>query len=263
MELHSHILGQGRPVIILHGLLGMAENWMTLGRELASQGRTIHLVDQRNHGLSPHTPTHTYGDMAYDLLGYMDHHDLDSASLIGHSMGGKTAMCFSLLAPQRVDDLVVVDIAPVDYSGNSNRLHQDIFSCLRSINLHNHSLKGTIIKTIAMDLNSRLLAMFLAKNLRRDGGGNYYWMPNLPVLRKYLHQLHSFLPPQEAHPCSSVKTLFIRGDQSDYVQPEHQQEIDKIFQNSSLVTIPDAGHWLHADQPDLFIEKTLQFWQTG
>ena len=166
MQLYSRILGEGHPVLILHGLFGMSDNWLTIARALAANDFCVHVPDLRNHGISPHAMTHRYTDMCDDLVEYLDRNSLDLVHLIGHSMGGKLAMIFALLYPERVDKLVVVDIAPSAYEDNS--YHTNIIDTLMDIDLTGHHERGSIRKELNAKLKDPRLAMFLTKNIAWD-----------------------------------------------------------------------------------------------
>lgn len=260
MRLFSRILGSGPPVVILHGLLGMSDNWMSIGRALAESGMAVHLLDLRNHGRSPHADSHRYTDMADDLLEYFDEHDLDQAALIGHSMGGKLAMIFALLNPEKIGRLVVADISPVDYRKLGNTFHQQLLATLLALDLSRHSSLSAIHHELETRLGDRQLAMFLAKNLaKNDTSGGYGWRCNLPVLQRYLRHLLVGLADLEAHAPCPVPTLLLKGNQSSYVLPEHEAEIRNFFPDSQILGIEKAGHWLHSEQPQAVISALLDF----
>ena len=261
MELYSRIIGDGPPALILHGLFGMSDNWLTIGRSLADRGLSTHLLDLRNHGSSPHAPTHRYPDMVDDLLGYLDRQALDRVDIIGHSMGGKLAMIFGLLEPERVNRLVIVDIAPSDYrSSNNNYFHTHIVYSLLGVDLHAHQSRGTIRKELSARLKDNALALFLTKNIYRDRtSGRFAWKINLPVLKKFAEHIQIGLEELELYaPCLSP-VLFIRGKKSTFYLPDHEPDRRTFFPNSAVITIDDAGHWVHSEQPDRFLDISAQF----
>lgn len=260
MQLNSRIKGSGPPLIILHGLFGMSDNWITIGNELAASGFTVHLLDLRNHGQSPHAVTHRYTDMCEDLLIYLEQQHIEKAILIGHSMGGKLGMVFSLLEPDRVDKLVVVDMAPSDYRDPRNNYHAEIIDTLYKIDLPSHTSRGTIKKELIEKLDDQPLATFLAKNITRDKNSKkFIWKLNLPVLRQYLNHIHIGLEELSLYAPCPVTTLFIKGNDSNYYRDEHEPDRHYFFPDSELVGIDNGGHWLHSDQPKDFLQVVTDF----
>ena len=260
MQLYSRIIGSGPPVLVLHGLFGMSDNWVSIGNALAAKGFTVHLIDLRNHGRSPHAETHRYPDMCDDLLIYLEQKGLDSVDIIGHSMGGKLAMIFGLLEPEKVHKLIIVDIAPSDYRDPKNIFHTTIIELLQQLDLNAHSGRGTIREELTQRLGDPELAMFLAKNIDRDvHSKKFRWKCNLPVLQKFLQHIHIGLEELELYAPCPVKTLFIKGNDSAYVLPEHEPDRLNFFQDSEVVGIDDAGHWVHSSQPEKFLEAVSRF----
>jgi len=260
MRLYSRILGSGRPLLILHGLLGMSDNWMGIARALAQNGMAVHLLDLRNHGRSPHADSHRYTDMADDLVEYLEEHGLEQVDIVGHSMGGKLAMVFTLLNPEKVRRLAVVDIAPVDYRKSGNSFHEQLLATLLAIDLSRHSSLGSILGELETRLGDPQLAMFLAKNIEKNAAsGSYGWRCNLLVLQRFLRHLMVGLEDLEAHAPCPVPTLLLKGNQSSYVLPEHLAELRRFFPNSRILGIDGAGHWLHSEQPQAVIEAMHDF----
>ncbi len=259
MRLFAQVMGTGQPVLIIHGLFGMSDNWVTIGKRLAQSGFAAHLVDLRNHGRSPHVETHTYQDMGDDLLNHLDQEKLDKVSVIGHSMGGKVAMHLALRHPQKIKDLVVVDIAPYGYCCHQGSLHSMIIDHLMEIDLSSYKNQSAITAQIEERLNNRPLSLFLAKNIKRSSDRNYAWKLNLPVLKQYLPDIYSGMENLESYAPAAVRTVFVKGNNSDYIGPQHQPYIQRYFPNSNVVGVENAGHWLHAEQPDKFIEIVVAF----
>lgn len=265
MELYSRIIGSGPPVLILHGLFGMSDNWLTIGRDLADLGLSSHLLDLRNHGRSPHAPTHRYPDMVDDLLEYLDRQALGRVDIIGHSMGGKLAMIFGLLEPDRINRLAIVDIAPSDYRSSDNTYHHTrILDSLLAVDLQAHQSRGTIRRELSARLDDNALASFLSKNIYRDRlSGRFAWKINLPVLRKFAEHIQIGLEELELYaPCQSP-VLFIRGKRSTFYLPDHEPDRRTFFPNSAVITIDDAGHWVHSEQPDRFFDISAEFLVSG
>ena len=260
MQLYSRIIGTGPPVIILHGLFGSSDNWATIGNGLAEHGFCVHLLDLRNHGRSPHTDTHRYPDMCDDLLTYLDHNNLETANIIGHSMGGKVAMTFGLLDPERIAKLVIVDIAPSDYRNPENIFHANVIDALLKIDLKEHASRLTIREDLEAMLSDHDLVMFLSKNIGRDKDSNsFQWKLNLPVLLKFHQHLSIGLEELQIYAPCPVPTLFVKGNDSPYYLAEHEADRLNFFQDSRIVGIDDAGHWVHSDQPEIFLEIVSQF----
>jgi len=260
MHLYSRILGEGPPVLILHGLFGMSDNWFTIARALAAQGFCVHLPDLRNHGRSGHAMTHRYTDMCDDVEEYLDHNGLDVVHIIGHSMGGKLAMIFALLSPERLGKLVVVDIATSAYGDSS--YHSDIIDILMDIDLTVHHRRSTIEDELSARLKDKRLAMFLSKNIFWNNKEAYYsWRLNLPVLKKYLHHLQIGLQELTIHAPSPVPTCFIKGNDSPYYRAEHEADRVFFFPDSEVVGVAAAGHWVHTDQPLRLQEIVLSFFR--
>lgn len=250
MKLYSHKIGEGPPVLMLHGLFGMSDNWRTIGKMLTRKGFAVHLLDMRNHGRSPHMPTHTYQDMCDDLIIYLEQEKLSKVSIMGHSMGGKTAMFFGLLHPGKVKHLAVIDIAPASYAHHDPFRHSNIIKNLMAIDMTTHKSRQALTDEIQRRLNDSALAMFLGKSISRDTQANYKWKLNLPVLLKHLPDISAGLEDLQSKAPSPVETLFVRGGHSDYIRPEHKLEMMTYFPKSEIVIVDNAGHWLHAEQPE-------------
>jgi esterase len=254
LELNYKTFGQGEPIVILHGLLGTLDNWQTLGKKLAEHF-TVYLVDQRNHGRSPHDDLHSYPAMAEDLHHFMESHWMFKASLIGHSMGGKTAMHFARTHPDMVDKLMVVDIAPKPYPGG----HETIIEALHDLDLDRIESRGQANEALASSISDEGIRQFLLKNLSRSKSGGYQWKMNLPALWAHYEAI---LASPEAPPFDG-NTLFIRGGQSDYIQQADEPLLREHFPNARLETIPQAGHWVHAEAPDELLKLLLGFMKEG
>lgn len=251
MELHFRSLGSGPALILLHGLLGSLDNWLPLGRQFA-QRFTVLAVDQRNHGLSPHSDEFGYDLMAHDLHQFMHDRGLTTAHLLGHSMGGKTAMQFALLYPDQVEKLVVVDIAPRAYPP----VHAETLRALQALDLEVHQRREDFNDALAAQVPDVELRQFLLKNLRRDHDGAFYWKVNLPAIWDNYRHLNA-APAVEGQ--FTKPALFLRGGDSDYVHEADFELIRRYFPGAQLRTIPGAGHWVHADQPEEFLASVLEF----
>ena len=250
--LHSKIIGEGKPLLILHGLLGMGDNWITLGRQYAEQGFEVHLIDQRNHGQSFHDEEMSYEALTGDLYKYVKVHQIESFDLLGHSLGGKTAMFFALQYPELLHKLIVVDIAPKYYPPH----HHFIFDTIDKIDLSRFKTRREVEKFVLQYIDSQAIVKFILKNLGRNQVGSFKWKANMPVLAASLEELGEALPPLQE---SQVPALFIKGAKSPYILPNDFSQIKAHFPNAEIITIPNSGHWVHAEQPIVFFEKTLAF----
>ena len=250
--LHSNIHGQGPSFVILHGFLGMGDNWKSLGRDFSDQGFEVHLVDQRNHGKSFHDDEFSYEILVEDLKHYFDFHELSNIILLGHSMGGKTAMLFAVTYPEMVSKLIVADIAPRFYP----RHHHDILNGLSALDFN-------IVKSRiqAEEILSNYVAHIPTRNFLLK---NIYWMEkgqlalriNLEALIENIDEIGEALP---THVTFEGEALFLKGDRSEYISDEDKNAITSQFDNAMIVTIKNAGHWLHAENPKGFFEAVMNF----
>lgn len=257
--LYSKIIGEGAPFIILHGFLGMGDNWKTLGKQISELGFEVHLVDQRNHGRSFHKATFNYDLLVNDLKHYIDQKNIDAPIILGHSMGGKTAMLFSTMYPTRVSKLIVADIAPRYYPVH----HTDILSGLRAMvsspeAMLSRKTADAFLSDYVHDMGTR---MFLLKNL--------YWVKpnetlglriNLEVLSENVEEVGQELPSGNSF---KGPALFLKGDRSEYIQDADENDIVNAFAKAKVVVIANAGHWLHAENPAAFFEAVKSFVAEG
>lgn len=251
MRLHYRQYGSGPPLILLHGLFGSLNNWHSHARVFADR-LTVYALDQRNHGASPHDPDASYSAMAADLGEFMDDHDMADAVVLGHSMGGKTAMEFAGQHPDRVRALVVVDMALRSYPPK----HDQIFAMLDSVDLRNCAQREDAEKAMAPFIPNPGVRQFMLTNIVRDGEGNLRWRMNVPALRAAYSELAASLTPSAPF---SGPALFMRGADSSYLVPEDMEEIRRYFPAATMVAIPGARHWVHADAPMLFQQAVQEF----
>ncbi|HEX8562372.1 MAG TPA: alpha/beta fold hydrolase [Flavobacterium sp.] len=250
--LYSKIEGQGEPLVILHGFLGMSDNWKTLGTKFAASGYEVHMLDMRNHGRSFHSDAFSYNDMAGDISKYCEHHQLTGINLLGHSMGGKAAMFFAAANPQAVKKLVIADIAPKYYSPH----HEDILNGLNAVDFSKTPDRGEVedaIKPFVPDFGTR---QFLMKSLYWAAPGQLAFRFNLDVFNRTQEVIGEALPQNAIF---EKPTLFLKGENSHYIDEEDFEDIEHHFPNSDVVVIPKAGHWLHAENPDTFYEAVMNF----
>lgn len=254
MHLHSEVYGQGHPLIILHGLFGSQENWRTLSK-VFGQHFQVFALDQRNHGRSPHSEGFTYEAMTEDLCEFMQEQALTSAYVLGHSMGGKVAMRFAVAYPDLVDKLVVVDIAPRAYPPG----HDEVFSGLYALDLPTLRSRQDADAALAQYLPDLALRQFLLKNLERTEIGTFRWRINLDAIHDSYHEM---LKGCDVTGTYTKPTLFIRGENSDYIKNSDLTSIRAVFPHAQLVTIPGTGHWVHAEAPQEFARIVMEFLMT-
>ncbi|MFM7466844.1 MAG: alpha/beta fold hydrolase [Crocinitomicaceae bacterium] len=250
MKLFYREVGEGKPFVILHGLFGFSDNWATHAKKLADYYRVI-LVDLRNHGHSPWSDEITYELMVSDLNELITQLDLPKFILLGHSMGGKVAMRFAQMNPENLDKLVVVDMGVKAYPPH----HQHIISAINSLNVSTISARSQAEQHLRNYVDNEGIIQFLLKNLYWKEKGKLEWRMNFPVLVENMSEILKEIPKNE----SWVSTLFIRGELSNYILDEDIADLESIFPDSQLVTIPDAGHWVHAEAPDAFLSEVLSF----
>jgi esterase len=252
MLLHSNIFGEGKPFLILHGFLGMSDNWKSLGNKFAEVNFQVHLIDQRNHGRSFHDDEFNYEVLVEDLKQYCDHHQLNNIILLGHSMGGKTAMLFATLYPEMVSKLIVADISPRFYPIH----HDQILEGLSSLDFNELESRTEADKTLSHYVSDIGTRQFLLKNLYWVEKGKLGLRMNLEVLKTNVEEVGEALPISNTF---SGDTLFLRGDKSEYIALNDTSLIKMQFLNSSIETIGNAGHWLHAENPDDFYDSVMRF----
>lgn len=251
MQLHFKQLGHGEPLVLLHGLFGQSDNWFGVAPRLAEEFH-VFALDLRNHGHSPHHPEMDYPLMAADVGKFFATQMIESAHVIGHSMGGKVAMQFALDFPARVKKLVVVDMAPRAYK----RVHDKIFAALLALDLNAFQTRQQIEEALAPEIPSLNLRRFLLKNLGRDDQGSFFWKMNLRGVAENYFQLGKVLAGGKAF---DGPALFIRGGRSDYINVSDEMEIQRRFPAAEIQTIPVASHWVHADAPEEFVRLVLEF----
>jgi pimeloyl-ACP methyl ester carboxylesterase len=251
MQLHFKQLGHGEPLVLLHGLFGSGDNWFGVAPKLAENFH-VFAPDLRNHGHSPHHPEMDYPLMAGDVEKFFAAQKIASAHVIGHSMGGKVAMQFALDFPARVKKLVVVDMAPRAYA----RVHDNFFAALLALDLESFQTRQQIEEALAPEIPSLNLRRFLLKNLGRDNHGKFIWKMNLRGVAENYSRLGEVLSSQNHF---ERPALFIRGGKSDYINAADELEIRRFFAATAIQTIAVAKHWVHADAPEEFVRRVLNF----
>ncbi|MDA3892881.1 MAG: alpha/beta fold hydrolase [Salinivirgaceae bacterium] len=252
-KLNYRRFGEGEPIIIMHGLYGSSDNWVTIARFLMQQF-SVYVLDMRNHGASPHLPDHNYDVMVDDLVEFMNDESIYSAVLLGHSMGGKVAMFFAAIYPERVKKLIIVDISPRSYEGglgdHQEGEHKRILKALSDLNLEKLVSRQDAEKELLESIKSERIVQFLMKSLRRERDKTFYWKINIDVLFKNLPNILVGLENNKNEiKHFSNPVLFIKGGNSSYIKENDEIIIFELFKNVRIETIAGASHWLHAEKP--------------
>ncbi|MEM7296640.1 MAG: alpha/beta fold hydrolase [Bacteroidota bacterium] len=250
MKLHFRTLGEGEPLIIMHGVFGSSDNWQTLGKVFAESFK-VYLVDLRNHGKSPHNDTFNYEVMVADINELMEDEGISQAYILGHSMGGKVAMHLSTKHEEKVSKLIVVDITPKYYPPH----HKQIFEGFHAVDLNSLQSRKDADDQMAQVISNVGVRQFILKNLDRSSDG-FKWKLNLSVIEDAVENVGSGLTEDVSF---DGDTLFIAGGKSDYILDEDHELIRKYFPNSEIETIQGAGHWVHAERPHELGTLVLDF----
>jgi len=253
-------------MVIVHGLYGSGDNWVSIARELSDRFE-VYVVDQRNHGQSPHSEVHTYAAMRDDLEEFLDARGIDRAVLIGHSMGGKTIMAFAIKYPERVQSLISVDIAPRSYQDlalNSHMAanHAQMIDAMMALDFSGMETREEVDQALSTEIGSDRVRSFLLKNVQRNEDGEFYWRINLKALRDNLDRIMDRIDTDKVVSQGGITgfpALFVSGERSDYIRAEDHQLIRSVFPAADIVTIPNAGHWVHAEQPTLLVKNIRYF----
>jgi esterase len=251
MNLHFEAVGEGPPLVILHGLLGSADNWRSMNRRLGAYYK-VFALDLRNHGRSPHSDIFDYDVMVADLREFMKQQALRQIILLGHSTGGKVAMQFAIEYPAEVDRLIVVDTAPKSYEPSQRY----ILEALRSLDLTRYKSFGDVDAALAENISDKSLRQFLLKNLARDQDGRLLWKIHLAAIDRNYDKLGRGITSERTF---DKPTLFIRGSRSNYIEDDDAPLIRQIFPQAEIATLPEAGHWVHVDGPEQFFQAVLNF----
>ena len=260
MKLFFREFGQGQPVIILHGLFGQSDNWVTIGRRIADQFH-VFIPDQRNHGQSLHTPVHSFPAMADDLTEFIEEHQIENPILIGHSMGGKVAMTYALENPGKVMKLVIIDISPRKYPERIT--HTQVITEMIRIDLEKIVTRTEVEKILDSRVSDTRIKMFILKNLYYKIHGKLAWRLNLEAINQNMDLLFDSISSDNQY---TGPSLFIRGGKSDYILDSDIPLIKSMFPEALVKTIPGASHWVHADAPEelcyllsSFLDRECQF----
>lgn len=247
MQLHYQTAGEGQPLVLIHGLFGSADNWGNITKHFAQHFQVIS-IDLRNHGRSPHSELQSYTEMADDLLELCDTLGLQQICLLGHSLGGKVAMQFATHYPERVSKLIVVDMGMRAYADE----HTQLMDAMQAVDLSQMQSRSEVDKALSQSIPNLMVRQFLLTNLVKEGG-QLQWRINLPALKANYATLISAVSVQ-----FEKSSLFIRGESSDYVQESDVADIKQCFPKAQIISLP-ANHWVHAEQPQLFIQTVEKF----
>ncbi|MBI4524034.1 MAG: alpha/beta fold hydrolase [Deltaproteobacteria bacterium] len=251
MQLHHEVQGEGRPLIIIHGLFGSLENWRTQSKNLSRFFR-VYTLDLRNHGKSPHSDVFSYPAMAEDLRDFLAAQELPSAFIMGHSMGGKVAIQFGMDHPDKVDKLVIVDVALKTYRPE----YKPILGALLSLDLREFHTRADVDSALQEKIPEGRLRRFLLKSLARAPEGGFRWRINLNAIYKNDGELSKAVEQKRRF---AKPACFIKAGRSNYLDKEDVAAIKKAFPKAEVITVPDAGHWIHVDAPEEFTRIVVDF----
>ena len=264
MKLFYRKEGSGTPLVVVHGLYGSSDNWINIGKRLAEK-HTVYMIDQRNHGRSPFSDVHTFNSMRDDLAEFFESHNIEKATLLGNSMGGKVAMWFAADFPEKVEKLVIADIAPKDYlllnDDSQYYLHRNILMAMQELDFSQIHNRNDVDDRLAEKIDDARIRQFLLKSVEKNKITKLYqWRVNVNVLYDNLEEIVSGVNRrwlEDRIPITSYPVIFIRGMKSKYILPEDEPMIKEIYPDSRIIDIPDAGHWLHAEQPEKFMQAVM------
>jgi len=261
MKLFYRKYGNGPPLFILHGLYGSSDNWVTIAKNL-SEKYTVYLPDQRNHGQSPHSDYQNYDLMSDDMNELLDEVKIKKLFLVGHSMGGKVAVNFALKWPEKINSLVIIDVSPFRYPYPANKYfyeHKHILESVLSIDLTQIISRAQVDSVLVKKIDSEKTRSFILKNLQRTGDKTFTWKMNVKSLNENLEKIIDGLPRPDSNtePVTGFPVTFIKGENSDYLSDDEFNAIKILFPAAEMITVKNAGHWVHAERPDAITEILL------
>ncbi|MFP4059807.1 MAG: alpha/beta fold hydrolase [Bacteroidales bacterium] len=267
MELNFKKVGEGPPVIILHGLYGSSDNWFSFSRDLSDLGYAVYIPDARNHGESSHSEEHSYEAMRDDIKEFMQKQEIEKAYLIGHSMGGKTAISFAMEYPEMLKGLAVIDIAPRSYSEKSRDAsalpsHGEILEAMDLLPLSSIRTREEADEVLAGKIKSKRIRQFLLKNLKRKSMDSFEWGLNVKGLKKNLSKIMEGMNQPDNRPSNGISgfpVLFVKGSESPYIREDDYDLIKELFPVAVIETIPGAGHWVHVEKQDELLGVIRRF----
>lgn len=253
IQLNYKKYGSGNhTLIIIHGFLGSLDNWHTLATRWGESGIQVYSLDMRNHGRSPHTDTHRIDDMVQDIVYFMQQQQISTATLLGHSMGGKVAMLCALTHPSLAEKLIVADMAPREYRHG----HDDVFTAIHHVDLSNVQSRREAEEAMKPYLGDFGTRQFILKNLDRTESGQYCWKFNLGTLYRDYEEILKSIDSATAY---TKPVLFLKGELSLYIKDSDIDQIHRLFPLAQVLSVPQAGHWLHAEQPEIFFRHVHDF----
>lgn len=266
MKLYYRKYGEGPTLIIVHGLYGASDNWVHIGKLLGKHFE-VFIIDQRNHGRSPHSDTHNYHSMKKDLHEFIEEHSISKTILVGHSMGGKTVMSYAGEYPEKINGLVVVDIAPKSYLNSvktwKNTIdHGTIIKAMNNVDFSTVKIRSDVDIVLKDHISTEMIRQFLMKNLHRNKDQTFKWSLNLKAIKNNLNDILAGFNENEfeaGNQITGFPVLFIRGSYSNYILDEDFPLIHKIFPYAEIKTIPETGHWLHVEKPDFLVSTILRY----
>jgi len=259
MKLHYRNFNQGESLFILHGLYGSSDNWITIAKKLDTR-YNITIPDLRNHGLSPHSSIHNYQAMSKDIKELADSLNLKKINIIGHSMGGKVAMEFACMFPEFTEKIAIIDIAPKNYNTlefqNHLESHKTIINQMLNYSFEEKKSRTEIDNDFSNTINDFATRQFILKNIKRKEG-KFKWKINIKSIHMNIHKMMENSLTEDY--LFEKPTLFIKAENSNYIQPKDMVSIKKTFPIAELISIPDCGHWIHTKQPEILIETINNF----
>ncbi len=262
MNLFYRKFGSGQPVIILHGLFGASDNWVSVGKKLAEHF-SVYLLDLRNHGQSFHSDEHSYAAMSRDVLEFIDINELKNVVLLGHSMGGKVAMTFAIQNYCRVNKLIIVDISPAAYINSYKNIdkisHRVILNTMANFEFKSVKNRSQIETKLRENISELRVLQLLLKNIKRNSQNNFSWRLNCKAISENLQDMFAAVEQNIEMQENDIPTLFFKASDSQYVNGSDFDEIAKYFPNSKIETIYNTGHWIHVEQPDILIDRVIKF----
>ena len=254
MKLHFKKYGSGKPLIILHGIFGVSDNWVSFGKRIAELGFEVYILDQRNHGRSPHHYAFNYYALTEDLVEFMEQHDISDPIILGHSMGGKVAMRYTLENPELVNALIVVDTSMRTYVSHSD--HRNLIDAMKSVDFSKLKSRKEVGEHLSKKIEIPRIRKYLMKNLFWKEKGVLGWRINLEAIDLNLDSMYDGVFYSTVF---SKPALFVKGGKSKYIIEEDIPAMEKNFPNLDLVTIPEGTHWVHAEAPGEFYEHVSSF----
>ncbi len=252
MKLFYRKYGEGQPLIILHGLLGLSDNWVTIGKKIAENNFSVYIPDQRNHGRSPHSDEFNYKVLSEDLNDFIELHSIKNPVIIGHSMGGRVAMNLALHYPEKISKLIIVDIGIKEYAVN----YTEIIDVLSEVEIRSTISRQEIEKQLSLKIPDQQIIQLILKNLKRGDDNQFEWKFNIIGIKENLNSIFESLYCKLSF---TGQTLFICGELSDYIKDNDIPEIKELFPTANFKKISGASHWVHADNPKEFTEVVLKF----